>query len=49
MDWIILNSGVPNLFEDINPLDGLTKQVSDVHSLSALSGIMPSFANALLL
>jgi hypothetical protein len=46
---IILNSGIPNLLEEINPLDNLTKQVHKYDCLSTLSGISPFPLDALLL
>jgi hypothetical protein len=49
MDWVILNSGIPNLREEIDPLDDLAKQVHEYDCLSTLSGISPSFLDALLL
>jgi hypothetical protein len=48
MDRVILNNSVPNLLEEINPLDDLTEEVHEDNGLSALSRIAPSFVNALL-
>jgi hypothetical protein len=49
MDWIILNSGIPNLLKEINPLDNLTKKVHKYYCLSTLLGISPFPLNTLLL
>jgi hypothetical protein len=49
MNRIILNSDVPNLLEEIDPLDKLAKQVDKRDCLSALSGVSPSFLDTLLL
>jgi hypothetical protein len=48
MDWIILDRCVSDLLEDIDPLNYLTKQVHKDDCLSTLSGISPSFSDALL-
>lgn len=47
MDWIILNSGIPNLLKNINPLSHLSKQIHKNDGFSTLSSILPSFFSAL--
>jgi len=49
MNRIILNCGVPDLLEEINPPDDLAKQVHNYDGLSTLSGISPFFIDAFLL
>jgi hypothetical protein len=48
MYWIILNSGISNLFEKVNPLNDLGEKVPKDDCLSALPLVTPSLADIVL-
>jgi hypothetical protein len=48
MDCIILSRIVPDLLEEVDPTDDLTKQVRDYDCLSTLSPVSPFSLYALL-
>ena len=48
MDWIILNSGISNLLEKVNPFNNLAKKVSEDNCLPALPGISLSLVDTFL-
>jgi hypothetical protein len=49
MHRIALNRNIPDLLEDVDPLDDLLEYVPEYNSLSALASVLPSPPNAFLL
>lgn len=42
MSWVILNSGIANLLERINPPNDLSEYVPDYDHLSVFASVFPS-------